>query len=259
MKSIYQDEEFAHYWNSRAGNDGEDYKRFVLDPLMMSKIGSLKNKDVLEMGCGNGYMVKKFLQQDPQSVWMVDISEANLKHAQEKTDDDRVKFVQQDITVPWSMESESVDVVYSNMVLNEVPILDVPIQEVFRVLRKNGQFIFSALHPAYMLYFYAQQVMGVDSGKFVNLGGYFSHNDFKYIMGSVSVTKPVEEVEISRDFEVEQKQSTVSDYINQVIEAGFMIKAVYEPELGEDILEHNPGFKKYTDRPIGLVIHAVKI
>ncbi len=259
MKSIYQDQEFSDFWNSRVGDEGEDYKRYVLDPLMLEKVGSLKKKVVMEMGCGNGYMANLFLKQNPTTVWLMDISAANLEHAKEKTSDPRVKFLQHDITKKWPLKSKTVDLIYSNMVLNEVAVIDIPLQESHRVLKTQGQLIFSVLHPAYLLYFYAQQTAGVDSGKFINLGGYFSHNDSKYLMGTVSVTKPAQAVKVEKNFAVNQKQWTIEDYFNAVVRGGYNVKALYEPELNKELLQYNPGFTKYIDRPIGLVIHAVKV
>jgi ubiquinone/menaquinone biosynthesis C-methylase UbiE len=258
MKSIYQDKEFAKFWNSRVGNDGEDLKRFVLDPFMFNQIGSLNKKTILEMGCGNGYLAPRFLQQNPAKVFIVDVSEENLQFARQKTQDNRVTFLQQDITQSWNIDSNRIDIIYSNMVLNEVSVIDKPIQEAYRVLKPNGQLIFSVLHPSFFLYFYAQLQAGTDSGKFKNLGGYFSHNDCKYLMGTVSVTKPAEQVEVTQNFEVEQTQKTISDYFNQLISAGFLVKGLFEPELSEEMLEYNHGFKKYTDRPMSLVFHAFK-
>jgi ubiquinone/menaquinone biosynthesis C-methylase UbiE len=258
MQSIYQDKDFAKFWNSRVGDEGEDFKRFVLDPLMLKNVGSLEGKVILEMGCGNGYLATQFVSQNPFKVIMLDISEENLAYAKSKINDSRVNFVKQDITIPWSLDSNSVDVIYSNMVLNEVPILDKPVQEAYRVLKNGGQFIFSVLHPSFFLYFYAQLQAGVDSGKYKNLGGYFSHNDCKYLMGSVSVTKPAEAIEVTQNFEVEQTQKTVSDYFTELINSGFTVKALHEPELSKEMLEYNPGFNKYRDRPMGLVFHAFK-
>ena len=61
--SIYQDKAFSDYWNERAGETGEVYIRFVLDPLLFHEIGDFTNKIVLELGCGNGYLAKRFLAE----------------------------------------------------------------------------------------------------------------------------------------------------------------------------------------------------
>jgi len=70
QKSIYQNQAFADYWNERAGNNGEAYKRYVLDPLMFELVGSFTDKVVLELGCGNGYLASKLLEQSPEQIIM---------------------------------------------------------------------------------------------------------------------------------------------------------------------------------------------
>jgi hypothetical protein len=63
MKSIYQDKQFAEYWNRRAGDSGEAYKRYVLDPIMLKLVNSFTNKTIFELGCGNGYLAEKFIEK----------------------------------------------------------------------------------------------------------------------------------------------------------------------------------------------------
>lgn len=131
MKSLYQDKNFASYWNERAGKTGEIYKRLVLDRLMFDVLGSLQGKAILELGCGNGYLGKKFIGFDPRSVTLMDISTYNLQFAKEKFFDHRMIFLKQDATRRWKVDSKSIDVVYSNMMLNEVENIKTPIQEAF--------------------------------------------------------------------------------------------------------------------------------
>lgn len=101
MKSIYQDQEFAKYWNDRAGDNGEDYKHYVLDPLMLEKIGSLHDKDILEVGCGNGYMSKQFLAQKPKSILMMDLSPHNLAFAKKRIgENSTLTLIEHDILNP---------------------------------------------------------------------------------------------------------------------------------------------------------------
>src|SRR3972149_10918221 len=173
MKSLYQNPKFAKYWNERAGNTGEIYKRLILDPLMFRIIGSLKNKIILELGCGNGYLGPVFLTQKPKKLILLDISKYNLQFAKEKCSDSRIVFLEQDATQKWKVDNNSIDVVYSNMMLNEVDNIKTPIKETFRVLRKKGMFIFSVTHPSWDLYIFAQEKAGIKSNKISGLGNYF--------------------------------------------------------------------------------------
>lgn len=82
MKSKYQDPVFASYWNERAGTEGEVYKRYILDPIMLKYAGNLEGKTVLDLGCGNGYLAAKLLTFNPGKIILFDISKYNIAYAQ---------------------------------------------------------------------------------------------------------------------------------------------------------------------------------
>ncbi len=258
MKSIYQDKTFATYWNERAGSQGEAYKRFVLDPIMFKLAGNLKNKTILELGCGNGYLSRSFLKHDPKSLTLLDISKYNLEFAKSMFTNNRIKYLEQDATKKWKVENSSVDLIYSNMMLNEVANIKTPMSEAYRVLKRNGKFIFSVTHPSWDLYIYAQEKAGIKSSKIKGLGNYFSKGFSKYIMGTDSKTNPSLAKKYKREFEVEHYQRPLSDYFNTLTSAGFNVKKIVEPELTKKLLANNPRFISYKDHPIGLIFECTK-
>jgi len=257
-KSLYQDKEFAKYWNERAGNEGEVYKHFVLDPLMFDIVGNLEGRAILELGCGNGYLAPKFIKQNPKKLILLDISKHNLEFAKEKADNPIIDFIEQDATNPWNVDSNSVDVVYSNMMLNEIENIDTPIKETFRVLNKHGIFIFSVTHSSWDLYIFAQEEAGVKSSKIKGLGNYFRRGYAKYIMGADSKTNPALSDKYNKEFEVEHYQRPLSDYFNKLTESSFIVKKIIEPELTKELLKENPRFSSYLNHPIGLIFFCIK-
>ncbi|MDD4989783.1 MAG: class I SAM-dependent methyltransferase [Candidatus Pacebacteria bacterium] len=258
MKSLYQNKEFAGYWDERAGNSGEVYKRFVLDPAMFKLVGNLKNKVVLELGCGNGYLVKKFIAQNPRKVILMDISEYNLNYAKEKCSDKRIVFLEQDATKQWKVNSNSVDVIYSVMMLNEVADIKTPTQEAFRVLKKNGIFTFAVVHPSWALFVYAQEKVGIKPKKFAGLKNYFHRGYSKYIMGVDNKARPLLAEKYKKEFEVEHYQRPFSDYFNQLTKDGFAVKKIVEPEITKKLLKVAPRFSEKLDYPMGLIFHCLK-
>ena len=258
QKSLYQDATFAAYWNERAGDNGEAYKQYVLDPLMFGLVRGFKDKIVLELGCGNGYLASKFLEQSPKRVIMMDISEHNLDYARARCRDLRVSFLRQDATAPWALESSSANIVYSNMMLNEVENIKTPIMEAFRILQDKGVFVFSVTHPAWDLFIYAQEKTGQPSKKITGLGGYFRRGYAKFLMGGDSKTNPDLKKKYGQEFEVEHYQRPVADYFEQLVGAGFTVNHLLEPELTPELLRNNPRFADYADNPVGLVFYCTK-
>lgn len=258
MKSFYQNPKFAEYWNERAGKGGEIYKRLILDPLMFKIVGSLNNKVILELGCGNGYLGPVFVTQKSKRIILLDISKYNLQFAKEKCNDSKIIFLEQDATKKWKVDSNSIDVVYSNMMLNEVENIKTPIKEAFRVLKNNGVFIFSVTHPAWDLYVFAQEVVGVKSNKISGLGNYFRRGFAKFIMGAHSKTNPSLAEKYNQEFEIEHYQRPLSDYFNELINTGFCVRKIIEPELTNELLQENPRFSDYKNHPVGLVFYSKK-
>lgn len=100
----------------------------------------------LEIGCGTG----------KNSVWLigkathltaVDLSEEMLGKAQQKLHSGRVRFVQADITGPWTFADRSYDVVTFSLVLEHIQDLDHVFREASRVLREGGFVYAGELHP----------------------------------------------------------------------------------------------------------------
>jgi len=257
-KSLYQDETFASYWNDRAGDAGEVYKRYVLDPLMFNLIGGFKDKTIIELGCGNGYLAPKLLEQRPKQIIMTDISKYNLQYAAEKCRDPRVSFLEQDATEAWRIEPAAADIVYSNMMLNEIENIKTPIREAFRVLKDGGELVFSVTHPAWDLFMYAQEKAGQPSDKIKELGGYFKRGFAKYLMGGDNKANPKLKNKYSKAFEVEHYQRPVADYFSQLVKAGFTVKQLLEPEATAELLQEAPRFNDHTDHPIGLIFYCTK-
>jgi len=258
MQSKYQDPVFAEYWNKRAGNHGEGFKRYLLDPIMLQKIGNLSHKTIMDLGCGNGYLASKLLEQHPKKIILMDISEHNISYAKEKTKSDSVDFIVADATKPWNIPSDSVDVVYSNMLFNEIENLKTPMEEAYRVLKNKGVFIFSVTHPAWDLFIYAQEKAGVPSKKIKGLHGYFQRGYAKYIMGSDSKTNPDLAKEYQEEFEVKHYHRPISDYFQELIHAGFTVQSMIEPELSKALTDDNPRFLDMKDIPISLIFIGVK-
>lgn len=258
MKSLYQNKEFAEFWNKRAGDSGEVYKRYILDPIMFKLVKYFSNKTVLELGCGNGYLAKKFITKKTKKLILTDISKHNLNFAKQNFTNNKIEYLEQDATKKWRVNTNSIDIIYSNMMLNEVENIKTPMYESFRVLKKNGIFIFSVTHPSWDLFIFAQEKAGVKSKKIKNLGNYFRKWFAKYIMGWDNKSNPDLVKWANKRFEVEHYQRPLSDYFNTLVEAGFNVKKIIEPELTQWILKDYPRFKEYENHPIGLIFYCSK-
>jgi ubiquinone/menaquinone biosynthesis C-methylase UbiE len=161
-------------------------------------------------------------------------------------------------TKKWNIASASLDIIYSNMMLNEVKNITTPIQEAHRCLKRNGQFIFSVTHPAWDLFIYAQELAGKPSTKIKNLGNYFRRGFASFIMSGGDKSNPHLADAYKQEFAVEHFQRPLSDYVHALTRTGFEIKEIVEPPLTRALLKHAPRFSEYGHHPIGLIFWCKK-
>jgi ubiquinone/menaquinone biosynthesis C-methylase UbiE len=114
-----------------------DYCISLLDPL--------DNKEVVEIGCGNGvqsiYIYQNF---NPSKITGIDLSEANIEIAEsekERVKAEKVRFIVDDAQNMKHIPSESVDVVINIESAFHYPDKTAFLKEIHRVLKPGGQFL----------------------------------------------------------------------------------------------------------------------
>ena len=104
-----------------------------------SRLGELRDADVLELGSGTG-AVCRFLATLPgvRRVQGVDPSPVFVERARELADDERLSFETGDAR-ELALEDESLDVVVFHTSLSHIPECERALSEAHRVLRPGGQ------------------------------------------------------------------------------------------------------------------------
>ena len=101
---------------------------------------------VLEFGCGTGKNTA-WLGDHAAQVTAVDFSEEMLNKAMQKITLPNIHFKQADVTKPWPFADQCFNLITCNLILEHVKTLDFIFSEAQRVLRSNGYFFISELHP----------------------------------------------------------------------------------------------------------------
>ena len=101
---------------------------------------------VLEFGCGTGKNTA-WLAESAAEITGVDFSEEMLKIARQKISSPNINFKQADITKSWPFANQFFSVITCNLILEHVENLDFIFSEAQRVLKTNGYFFISELHP----------------------------------------------------------------------------------------------------------------
>ncbi len=120
--------------------------RFVEKPMMKSMMPDLKNKKILMLGCGTGEecnLLETF-GADKENMTGIDLSNESIDIARKTYPN--VNFVVGDMaSLPF--DKNTFDFVYSSLAIHYSAMPDKVYSEVYRVLKKDGLFLFSLVHP----------------------------------------------------------------------------------------------------------------
>jgi SAM-dependent methyltransferase len=210
----------------------------VLQPL----IPDLHNKSVLDLGCGFGWHCLYAREQQASSVVGVDISEKMLQEARGKTDDPAISYIQMPIE-DIEFASEQFDVVISSLAMHYVASFEAICRKVHAYLKPGGSFIFSVEHPIFTSR-NEQNWYVDDQGN--RLHWPVDHYQSEGLRETTFLTENV--IKYHR---------TISTYFNDLIGAGFAIKAVKEPKPSDE-MSNDPWMKDEDRRPMFLIISAQK-
>ncbi len=120
--------------------------RFVEKPMMKDMIEDLSNKKVLMLGCGTGeesIFLKAFGAKEEDLIG-IDLSKKSIELA--KKSYPNITFIVGDMSkLPF--EDNFFDYIYSSLAIHYSPNPEIVYKEVYRVLKPNGKFLFSLVHP----------------------------------------------------------------------------------------------------------------
>jgi SAM-dependent methyltransferase len=193
-------------------------------------LGSVKGKRILEIGCGGGQNSIAFAKQGALATGL-DISEEQLEFAKKLAQRDRVKveFLKGDMANMNGVGSDSFDVVFSACAICYAPI-EKTFKEVHRVLRKDGLFVFSEIHPFFNIFSYED--FSLERSYFET--GY-SEGDWYY-----------EQNGKKQKIRCGDHTYRVGDFSNTLIDSGFKIERILEPapvekdEVSDFALDYPP-------------------
>lgn len=117
-----------------------------LDALVLRRAAlPVAGAAVLELGCGTGKNTRWLAAA--ASVHAIDFSAGMLERAQAAIPDAHVRFERHDISEPWPVTANSIDVVIGNLVLEHLRDLSPVFASAARALRPNGLLYLCELHP----------------------------------------------------------------------------------------------------------------
>jgi SAM-dependent methyltransferase len=212
-------------------------------PAFRALLPDLREKDVLDLGCGFGWHCRYARSQQARRVVGIDLSEKMLARARASTHDPSIQYRRlaiEDLDVP----AGTFDVVLSSLALHYVERFDLVCRNVQRCLQAGGTFVFSIEHPLVTARAAQEWVYGPQGERL-----YWPVD--QYLEEGPRQTHFLEH-------EVVKYHRTVATYVNTLLDAAFTLTNVCEPSPAPDLLEAHPEWQDELRRPMFLLLAAVK-
>lgn len=238
----------ADLWSRREPNSLSD---FTARPIIFDLCGDVSELKVVDLGCGEGYCARVLESRGAANVEGIELSQKMVDLAKEQqSSESKINYKCGDVTVlPYP--DEIFDLAIGVFVYNYLDSerMKVSFEEVFRVLKKDGVFIFSVPHPAFPF---------IRSEKIAPF--YFDVEEYGYFSAR---NKTFNGKIFCRDdtaLSVQMIPKTFNDYFAGLSDAGFK-RMPYVDELGvtNDMLQMDQQFfSPIKDIPLHLVFKLHK-
>ena len=224
----------SNYVINKFNDEGDFYRKHVLNPALFSLIGNLINKHVLDAGSGEGYL-SRMLAQKRAIVTAVEPAEGLINHAIKREQKEKlgITYIKADLS-KWFEKKNYFDIVVSNMVFMDIPDYEMAIINCIKALKPKGIIVFSISHPCFDI-----KGKWEEDKPYVKVSNYFNEYTIQNYIG----------ISIHR---------MLSEYLNLVTDNGCAITKILEPRLPLEIAKNETRFERDRNIPNFLVIKAVK-
>lgn len=241
--------EAGRYWNesaeswtklARAGYDL--YRDHLNTPAFFAMLPDVSELLGLDIGCGEGHNTRLLAQRGAR-MSAIDIADVFIAHAQ---DSEREKPLGIDYRVASAVElpftDGSFDFATAFMSLMDVPETRPALAEAYRVLKPGGFLQFSIAHPCFdtphrrNLRDENHRTYAIEVGKYFQ-GSAGEIEEWLFKAAPAGVKQGM------RKFTIPRFRRTLSEWLNLLIESGFQLEQVAEPQPSDETVRSYPGLQ----------------
>ncbi|MBN1502703.1 class I SAM-dependent methyltransferase [Candidatus Woesearchaeota archaeon] len=208
------------------------FNEFLELPCMVKTVSNIKNKRLLDIGCGSGTHIKEYVKKGAE-VEGIDISETMVELARQKLP--KVNFKIGSISkLPY--KEDEFDIVTASLTMNYVPDLNKAFSEVNRIMKKGGLFYYSDISPINLakefkednehIYYGIGYIKNKKTGKKITLGSHW--------------VKGVEDFEMVPGMIIKNFKRPFADHLHAIVENGFELVDFVDCKPKKEFRKYNP-------------------
>lgn len=216
-------------------------------PAFRNIMPNVKNKKILDLGCGYGENDKYYKELGAKSILGLDISTHMIEMANRYNklkDIDYKVIAMEDIY----QINDKFDIVISSLAFHYIKDYNRLVKDIYNLLNKDGYLIFSQEHPFTTCTKYTENVKK----------GHTIIDD-KYFGLFSDYNRPGIRTKEWFEKDVIKYHRTFTEIINVLVKSGFSIEKIEEPVASQEALTKNPKYINQLDRPFFLIVKAKKI
>jgi SAM-dependent methyltransferase len=247
-------EAIADGWTERVRTNTDWVRPIILDGPHLEILGNVRGMRILDAGCGEGRFAR-MLADLGALVTAVDLSERMIANAlqAEGEANPRIDYRRQSMCDLSDFADGSMDAAVAYLSLIDVPDYERAAQEIARVLKPGGQFVFSIVHPCFAPpeSAWEPRTPGTipirDKDKlYKKVDNYFPAREIRFKMWP---TAPAETLNYHRP---------LSEYAHALRAAGMRITDIHEPYPPEEVMAQRDYLLEFKRAPLFMILECVR-
>ncbi|MCB9892893.1 MAG: class I SAM-dependent methyltransferase [Planctomycetes bacterium] len=237
-------EAFAREWIARCEERRDEAREGILDDWMLELAGDVSGKRVIDLGCGEGRFCRMLAARGAE-VLGVDLQPAFIEYA-EAHKGEREKYLLGDMEELEGVPDAAFDLAVSYISLVDVPDMRSAVMQAARVLKPGGRLLVSNLSPLATAAVTTNWWVRDEQGRKLH-----------YRLDNYS-EEGARVVSFGPGHRLTNYHRTFSTTINAFIDAGLIVKRVYEPTPNAEQLKRRPGLDDLFRAAIFIVYELIK-
>lgn len=221
-----------------------DFRMYYIMPYTLEKLGDVKGKHILDLGCGDGGY-SRALAHKGTFLTSADCSEDMVGYAKNKAEEEGLRIDHHVINANAlnGIQKNYYDLVLCSMMLMDVEDLDGTLKEIHRVLKPKGTVFISILHPC----FKGKETAWLKNNGSIQVLISDYHNPEKWVGEIKGMKDPVI-----------YRHRTLSDYVKAFVGNNFKITDMNEPVPTKEQAQKSPRVAWLKKIPMYLFIELEK-